>query len=116
LAWELIHAGETILTHDGWADVTSWTTIKPGDTRLLSDLVPVLPPVCHPWHHPTLSEHWVELLSTEICPIVECANVDGGPPDPRAPLTLGKRAHVSMDQFNEILRKRGIAPPTGDED
>jgi hypothetical protein len=117
LAWELINPGETMLTDDRWADVTSWTTIKPGDIRVLSELVPALPAVCHPWHHPNGDAlHWVELLSTEICPIVECANVNGGPPDPRAPLTLDKRAHVSIDQFNEILRKRGLSPRTGDDD
>ncbi|MDT7765366.1 MAG: hypothetical protein QOC63_4786 [Mycobacterium sp.] len=52
LAWELIHAGDTKLTDDGWVDVTSWTTIEPGDIRVLTDLVPALPAVCHPWHDP----------------------------------------------------------------
>jgi hypothetical protein len=108
LAWELIHVGETVLTVDRWADVSSWTTIGPGETHLLSGLVPALPAVCHPWHHPTRSEYWVELFSTELTPIVECVNVEGGPPDPRGPLTLDKRAHVSVDDFRAIARRRGI--------
>lgn len=68
LAWELIYPGETALTDERWADVTSWTTIKPGSTRVLSELVPALPTVCHPWHDPKRSQHWVELFSSEITP------------------------------------------------
>jgi hypothetical protein len=116
LAWELILGpGETMLTDDRWADVSSWTEIEPGDMQVVSELVPALPAACHPWHHPTRNEHWAELLSTEICPIVECLNVNGGPPDPRAPSTLNKRAHATVDEFNEVGRKLGLAPPTGTE-
>lgn len=111
LAWELIHPGESILPDDGWADVSSWTTIKPGETHLLNDLVPALPAVCHPWHHPTRNEHWVELFSSELTPIVECANVEGGPPDPRAPLTLDKRAQLSVDEVKGLARRNGVALP-----
>ena len=117
LAWKLIHVGETTLIQDRWADVSSWTTITPGGTRLLSDLVPALPAVCHPWHHPTRNRYWVELFSTELTPIIECANVEGGPSDLRAPLTLDKRAHVSMDEFRKIAGQRGVfgrtRPPMG---
>lgn len=113
LAWELIYPGETTLTDDRWAEVTDWTTIEPGDLRVLNELIPALPAACHPWHDPRRNEHWVELLSSEITPIVECANVDGGPPDLHAPSTLGKRAHIGIDEFNEIVRKRGMVPPTG---
>ncbi|UVO12584.1 hypothetical protein NM962_22660 [Mycobacterium sp. SVM_VP21] len=110
LAWELIYPGETVLTDDRWANVTSWTTIKPGDTHVLSELVPVLPAVSHPWHDPTRNRHWVELFSSEITPIVECANVEGGRPDLRAPSTLEKRAYISTEMFNELLRKRSMTP------
>lgn len=78
LAWELIHVDETVLTEGRWEDVSSWTTITPGQTHLLSDLVPALPWVCHPWHHPTRSEYWVEMFDSELTPIVECANIEGG--------------------------------------
>jgi hypothetical protein len=111
MAWELIHPGETKLTDDRWLDVSSWTTIKPGDIRVVSELVPALPAICQPWHDPRGDGDWVELLSTEICPIIECSNVDGGPPDPRAPSTLGKRAHVSIEEFNAMARKHGLTPP-----
>jgi hypothetical protein len=33
LAWELIYPGETTLTDEGRADVTSWTMFAPGDTQ-----------------------------------------------------------------------------------
>lgn len=49
LAWELILGpGETMLTDDRWADVTSWTAIKPGDIRVVSELIPALPAACTP--------------------------------------------------------------------
>jgi len=82
LAWELVYARETTLTDERWADVSSWTAIRPGDIRDLRELVPALPAVCHPRHHPLRDEGWVELLSTDLCPIVECANVEGGPLTP----------------------------------
>jgi hypothetical protein len=115
LAWELIYPGETTLSDQRWANVTNWTTIEPGDTRVLSELVPALPAVSHPWHDPTRNQHWVELFSSEVTPIIECANVEGGPPDLRAPSTLEKRAYVSTEMFNELLRKRGMTPPTSDD-
>ena len=79
LAWELIYPGETTLTDERRADVTGWTTFKPGDVQVLDALVPALPTVCHPWHDPARNEHWVELFSSEITPIIECPNVEGGP-------------------------------------
>ncbi|MFY2861153.1 hypothetical protein ACOJVU_15675 [Mycobacterium sp. THU-M104] len=112
LAWELVHALETALTQDRWVDVSSWTAFKPGEAHVLHDLVPALPVVCHPRHHPDRDEAWVELLSTEICPIVECANIEGGPPDPLAP-TLNERRQVSMDEFGEILRRIPVDVPSG---
>lgn len=111
LAWELILPGESILPHGGWPDVSSWTTIKPGEIHLLADLVPALPAVCHPWHHPTRSEHWVELFSSELTAIVECANVEGGPPDPRVPLTLDKRAQLSVEEVKDRARRQGVIVP-----
>jgi hypothetical protein len=111
LAWELIYPGETTLTDERRADVTSWTTFAPGDTQVLDALVPALPAVCHPWHDPARNEHWVELLSSEITPIIECLNVEGGPADLGAPSTLKKRAYISTEDFNELVRKRGMTPP-----
>jgi hypothetical protein len=110
LAWELIYPGETTLTDERRADVTGWTTFKPGDVQVLDALVPALPMVCHPWHDPARNEHWVELFSSEITPIIECPNVEGGPADLRAPSTLKKRAYISTDDFNELMRKRGMTP------
>jgi hypothetical protein len=107
LAWQLVHAGESILDREKWADVSGWTAIDPGETYMLSDLVPVLPVVCHPRHHPGRDEGWIEFLNDKIAPIIECANVDGGPPDPLAP-TLDPRKHVSMTEMNEILIKNGL--------
>ncbi|STZ24064.1 Uncharacterised protein [Mycolicibacterium aichiense] len=114
-AWELIYPGETSLTDERWADVSKWTTIRPGDTRVLSELVPALPAVYHPWHDPSRNQNWLELFSSEITRIVECANVEGGPPDPHAPSTVDKRAHISTEMFDEFLRKRGMAPPHLDQ-
>jgi hypothetical protein len=114
LAWELVYARETELTHDRWADVSSWTAIKPGETHLVQNLVSALPAVCHPRHHPDRDLGWVELMSTEICPIVECANVEGGPPDPHAP-TLNERRQLTMDEFGDILRRNGLPPLTRDD-
>jgi hypothetical protein len=108
LAWELVHAMETTLPAEGWVDVSDWTTVQPGATHILSDLVPALPAVCHPKHHPTLHEHWLEMLDTELAPIVECANVEGGSPDPRAP-ALQTRICVSPDYFKDLARQRGQA-------
>ena len=108
VAWELVHTGDTILTDQCWADVGSWTNFRPGDRHLLDELVPSLPAVCHPWHHPTRNEHWAELLSSEITDIIECANVDGGPPDPMSPATLAKRAHLTTEEMQELARQRGI--------
>jgi hypothetical protein len=108
LAWELVHTGETVLTYEGWADVSSWTTMDPGESRWLNDLVTALPAACHPWHHPTDNEHWTELLSTEIAPIVECENIEGGPPDPLKPSTRATRVCISMDEFRELARRGGL--------
>jgi hypothetical protein len=112
VAWELIHVGDTTLLDDGWVDVSGWTQIPPGEVHQLNLLVPSLPATCHPWHHPTRSEGWTELLNSEFVPIVECDNIEGGNLDLAAPLTVGKRAHVSIDEFNEMARRRGlVAPP-----
>lgn len=112
LAWELVHTEGTTLVDDGWADVSSWTEIRPGETRGLNTLVVGLPSVCHPWHHPTRSEGWAELLNSDLVRIVECDNVEGGPPDTAAPLTLNKRAHVSTKEFEELARRRGVSDTT----
>jgi hypothetical protein len=114
-AWELVHAGETTLTRDRWADVSSWTTIEPGQSRVLHNLAPVLPVVCHPRHDPERDEGWVELLSDKIAPIIECSNIEGGPPDPLAP-TLNARKHVTIDEFDELLRTNGMTPPKRNRD
>jgi hypothetical protein len=111
LAWELIHTGDTSLEDDGWADVSEWTQYAPKSTVRLDEVVPALPAVCHPWHHPVLNEHWSEMLSTEVTEVTECANVDGGPPDPLSPSTLFKRAHMSTDELQELARRRGLATP-----
>lgn len=107
LAWELVHTGDTTLVPDGWANVGTWTELRPGDIHRLSDLVTTLPAVCHPWHHPSLSEGWTELTNTNHVPIVECENIEGGSRDPQTPLTVTKRAVVSIDQFTEMARRNG---------
>lgn len=109
IAWELVQAGDTSLAVDGWADVSDWTGYSPGDTHRLSDLVSALPSVCHPWHHPVHCEGWFDLMNTNHVPIVECENIEGGPRDPQAPLTVSRRAVVSMDEIRAIARGRGIS-------
>jgi hypothetical protein len=110
LAWELVHAGETILDDHGWVDVSSWTQLRPGETHTLTDLVPSLPVTHHPYHHPDLSDHWTEVLNSTRAPITECFNIEGGEPDPDSPLTLTARAHATVDEIHEIGRRLGVNP------
>ena len=110
LAWELIYAGETILDKHGWADVSMWTQMPSGESHKLPDLVPSLPATCHPAHHPDLSEHWTQTLNSQLADITECLNIEGGPPDPAAPLTLTMNAYATTDEWHEIGAKLGIDP------
>lgn len=45
------------------------------------------------------------MLDTELAPIVECANVEGGPTDARAP-ALQTRMCLSPDYFRELASER----------
>lgn len=111
LAWELIHAGESILDKHGWVDVSKWTQLPPGEIHKLTDLVPSLPATCHPYHHPDLNDHWTEVLNSDLVDITECVNIEGGPPDPASPLTLTTRAHATIDEFREVGRRLGLTGP-----
>ena len=111
LAWELIHAGESILDKHGWVDVSKWTQLPPGEIHKLTDLVPSLPATCHPYHHPDLNDHWTEVLNSGLVDITECVNIEGGPPDPASPLTLTTRAHATIDEFREVGRRLGLTGP-----
>ena len=111
LAWELVLGTiESTLPDEGWADVSSWTEIRAGDTHSFSDLVAALPAVCHPKHHPTRHQHWLDLVDTEAAPIVQCANVKGGPPDPLVPvLAAGK--YASTDELASCAAPRSMTHP-----
>ncbi|MHA7663709.1 hypothetical protein [Mycolicibacterium sp. HS_4_1] len=108
MAWELVQAGDTTLDADGWVNVSDWTQYLPNETHRLPDLVSALPSVCHPWHHPVHNEGWFDLMNINHVPIVECENIEGGPRDPDAPLTVTKRAVVSIDEYKEMARRNGM--------
>ncbi|GAC68872.1 hypothetical protein [Gordonia soli] len=108
LAWELVRAGPTLLDEYRWADVSDWTRYDVTDERRLPDLVPALPVTAHPWHHPDLNRHWSEMTSSELSQIIECLNIEGGPERTAgAPITLEQRSYLSMEEFEEIARRRG---------
>ena len=70
-AWALaVDEPGMIFDEDGWADASDWSTLPPTPSTVdLRSLVSTFPPV----RHPLLGEHdeWIEMLSDQICPIVE---------------------------------------------
>ncbi|WP_336819967.1 hypothetical protein [Gordonia sp. MMO-8] len=112
LAWELVHSGPTLLDEYRWADVSNWMQYDVGQVVSLQSLVTALPHTAHPWCHPVLNEHWSELAATEYAPIIECANIEGGPGiGIGSPQTVRARAHLTMDEIDGLRRRHGL-PPT----
>ncbi|WP_224112622.1 hypothetical protein, partial [Mycobacterium avium] len=59
---------------------------------------------CHPGHDPNRNNN------SNMVPIVECANIEGGEPDPALPLTLSTRAYMPTEQMLDLARQRGLMP------
>ncbi|WP_213578439.1 hypothetical protein [Rhodococcus sp. USK13] len=106
LAWELVYEGPTMLDADGWADVSSWLSIRAGEEVGLPTLVGGLPYAAHPAHTPDDADNWFEMTSDQIAPIAECANITGEAPDPVIAKLLGRRVPMSLDELEELQRRR----------
>ena len=108
LAWQLLHDGPTMLDPDGWADVSDWVSIPVGVAVNLRTLLGKLPYAAHPSHTPDDVDHWIEMSSDKITPIVECASITGEEPDRLTARLLGERVSISSDELDELRRRRGI--------
>lgn len=58
LAWELANSEKSFLPDDGWADVSEWAKLSPGEQHDVSEYFTRLPVVAHPQHSPDSHEDW----------------------------------------------------------
>ncbi|MFT4396291.1 hypothetical protein ACLTEW_15305 [Gordonia lacunae] len=97
LAWELVHEEHCVLPGQGWVDVSNWTEVDPAEKHRVYEYFRELPTVAHPRHTPSDHEDWMELYADDLAPIVESANVEGGPADQETLRMLSDKVSISID-------------------